>query len=567
MMSAPLTLGPAFILRAPTLAAPLSEWKVVAHTQGDVTVIPSPEIAYVHADQAGGSPVDGRGRWGFTFAFSALERDLQTMERVLPGSVRSTTTPDALGFKTRTHRFTPAAYAIVPEDDYAEGNPGWFFSPFAHWFPEAIIEAAGPISKKGRIEQTGEAEVSYSVTMRALGDAPATLGQPWRFGSKALGIDLLYSAAQQSVSPLVGGPGAFTRDGAAYLTAPPYTLVPAGSPRFQQGALLLEPQRTNLVANYADFITGWSALSSATPAIEANVVAGPFSATQDADKITFAGPNSWWGANAAYVNGETYQISCYVRVADGGASFDAQLGFYTTTAGGLQSFVTVPVTALWQRVTATITVPANEPASSRMVVMREAPGHATRALYVWGMQVEAGGDTTSPIPSSGGALTRPADVLDIPYAMPYDPAVGLTLSVEVTPLFGVPGAEAQLLRLGTDGGQHLRLRQIANGSYQAAFWGANAAYAFEVGTPPATNRKNQRTRLTVALGGDLPHGVRFWVAGTEYSPATPQVSGWTAQPVQGQVLRFGGSPYLLHSAAVVRGVFTDAEMAALLATL
>ena len=195
----------------------------------------------------------------------------------------------------------------------------------------------------------------------------------------------------------------------------------ADEPRFDHDpetgeslGLLIEESRTNLLT-YSENLTsgtGWSNVSqssmTATNVSEENPGGG-----STTTQITGGGLNSWWAKNFTASVSTTYQISLWVKVADGGADFNVDIKFYApgATSGAIIYGTGFNVTSSWKRVTGYVTSSANFSGSfSRLIVLQL---DNTRSFYAWGIQVEAGSFPTSYIPTSGSTLTRQPDIANI----------------------------------------------------------------------------------------------------------------------------------------------------------
>jgi hypothetical protein len=195
----------------------------------------------------------------------------------------------------------------------------------------------------------------------------------------------------------------------------------ADEPRFDHDpdtgeslGLLIEESRTNLLT-YSENLTsgaGWSNVSqssmTATNVSEENPGGG-----STTTQITGGGVNSWWAKTFTASVSTTYQISLWVKVADGGADFNVGIRFYApgATSNAIIVGTGFNVTSSWKRVTGYVTSSANFSGSfSRYIVLQL---DNTRSFYAWGIQVEAGAFPTSYIPTSGSAATRAKDVAKI----------------------------------------------------------------------------------------------------------------------------------------------------------
>jgi len=192
------------------------------------------------------------------------------------------------------------------------------------------------------------------------------------------------------------------------------------------GALLLEPSRSNLVTYSEDFSQSyWSKLNST---IISNQAISP-SGNLDADKLVdntvdnshrFIGTGfSTTSVNytaSIFVKKDEIKYA-YLRVNDSGGTyisgtFDLQDGIVTQEENGdlsIENFGNG-----WYRIIGTAISNANglsylELRTSKTPIYSNYIGNGSDGLYIWGAQLEQGSYPTSYIPTSGSAVTRLAD--------------------------------------------------------------------------------------------------------------------------------------------------------------
>ena len=159
------------------------------------------------------------------------------------------------------------------------------------------------------------------------------------------------------------------------------------------GALLLEPQRTNLIPNseYFGSGSGWSLLNNVSVG---NFVLSP-EGKMNATQIIFDG--SIGGRIERTISGLTaganYSVSVYARVASG--TQDVFFGSFEDTPA-------ITLTTEWQRFEKT--QPENDTNAYPRIRCEEAA-----TIEIFGFQLEAGSHVSSYVPTYGAAATRGAD--------------------------------------------------------------------------------------------------------------------------------------------------------------
>ena len=182
-------------------------------------------------------------------------------------------------------------------------------------------------------------------------------------------------------------------------TASPYiktTNNAGGAARYENGELLLEPARVNLLA-YSEQFDQWNKGngSSVTP----NQSVAP-DGTNTADRVQHIGSgSSWIGQLNILTIGTEYTATVYAKAVTPGTN--AQFGF---SIGGTVNSDTKTATSEWQRFTWTAA------ATTGSFYISNGDDSYDTDVYFWGAQVEAAPDPTSYIPTSGSTVTRAADV-------------------------------------------------------------------------------------------------------------------------------------------------------------
>ena len=161
------------------------------------------------------------------------------------------------------------------------------------------------------------------------------------------------------------------------------------------GALLLEPQRTNLALSSEEINnTGfWQLTNSGT--ITANSTISP-DGYQNADTLNAGAAFSQVQGTILGTSGVVYTVSIWVKRITGTGNVFLRAVENTNTL--------IAVTSDWQRFTATVT--------STTTTIRIGINLATSgdAVAVWGGQIEAGSYATSYIPTQGATATRVGEV-------------------------------------------------------------------------------------------------------------------------------------------------------------
>jgi len=182
-------------------------------------------------------------------------------------------------------------------------------------------------------------------------------------------------------------------------------------------ALLLEPQRTNLVMQSELFNVDTSWLASGRPAVETNIIDSP-EGIQNASRLTYGAGNVLrYQQELTFTNGYSYSI--FVK-KDVGRYVTIYAAFFTTTAtigfdldeGTCQAGgVIEPYGDGWYRISVSKSVAGDADKSGYFYLYSTNALGSTistngNKIYVYGAQIEEGSYATSYIPTYGSSVTR-----------------------------------------------------------------------------------------------------------------------------------------------------------------
>lgn len=190
-------------------------------------------------------------------------------------------------------------------------------------------------------------------------------------------------------------------------------------------SILVEPQRTNLVAYSEEFDQSYwlkqniIVTANSTTSPDGNLTADTFIAnnvnTQHRFDRSISGTGGVTYTFSAFFKAKEYD-KIMLRTADQGSStFDLTNGIVLSSTLG----VTAKIESYnnnWYRCSVSQILTTTSTMTSRINILNENgllnfAGDGTSGLYIWGAQLEAGSNATSYIPTTTASVTRNADVI------------------------------------------------------------------------------------------------------------------------------------------------------------
>ena len=224
--------------------------------------------------------------------------------------------------------------------------------------------------------------------------------------------------------------------------------VQSGIPRIDfkdntNGALLLEPQKTNLVTYSEDFSSSWTSSGTNPPVLTPSQFISP-DGTQNASRlqIPITNTTSILQQLFSHTSGEEYTVSAYVKSNSSSNQEFKLYGDYGVPTGISGVLI---ATSEWQRFTFTYTATGT---GSRSGGFYYVPNTNTD-IQIYGFQAEQGSYATSYIPTNGSTVTRVGETCNgAGDASTFNDSEGV-LMVEISALANVGGFENLSLSNGS----------------------------------------------------------------------------------------------------------------------
>lgn len=188
-------IGPAWILTASNITDPLDQWTNLGYTRGNITVGVVPgKLIKNFVDQLGSIPLaSATFKFGDTFelSFPLLDKQIDKLLKVAPGSVKLTNNAkDAFALPTGVGSQSSRAFAVVPIDQYTEGD-AWWEADDAIWMFAGIANVDNQIANYKRLEE--DDLTPFSVTVSHIDDQNGRggIGAVWLPTTSNGGVDVL----------------------------------------------------------------------------------------------------------------------------------------------------------------------------------------------------------------------------------------------------------------------------------------------------------------------------------------------------------------------------------------
>lgn len=165
-------IGPGWVLTAPSITDPLDQWTNLGYTRGNITVgVVEGKLIKNYVDQLGAIPLASAiYKFGDTFelSFPLLDKQIDKLLKVAPGSVKLTNnSKDAFALPSGVGKQSGRAFAVVPVDQYTEGD-AWWDAEDAIWMFSGIANVDNQIANYKRRQE--DDLVPFAVTVSHIDD-------------------------------------------------------------------------------------------------------------------------------------------------------------------------------------------------------------------------------------------------------------------------------------------------------------------------------------------------------------------------------------------------------------
>lgn len=594
-MSQTFRIGPARLLTASSFDAPIPSWTDLGMSRGNAVVtLSNVDKAVGRTDQEGRradavfqtpSPMEVR--------FLMTDRDVLKLVEAFPLSARLTSgAKEALGLTTIPARITTRAFALVPEEDYTvEGS--FQNSEFVAYFKEAYL-SIDTIVVANPIEDTDDAlsSTAFEVrVMRALG-AESGYGYPLATGESFQGVLFAYQPSIDALAPFMGDAAVFSRASTATYVDSNGIIQTAAidTPRYQDGGLLLEPQRTNLALKSEEMDAASWYPAQVTETVNATTAPD---GTATADKIVEDGNNA---AHYTYQpvtvsSGTTYTVSVFVKKAERSiayirfssylsgfvqsyAYFDVDAGTPLTIEAGIASYGIEDFGNGWYRIwassQATASIAANVGFGFTTADNTQThAGDSSSGIYAWGFQTEAGAYSTSYIPTSGSTVTRNADVFSAPRPSGLSVQTDFSAIINAVPLFGDGEQTTGITSFRLFGDSTPRVNALFPSSSPDLYYSEVAGFSVDssevIFGGTVTKNEDMEALFVSDSDGDFTYTIH-----EEGTAGTPDTFAWSAVKNSTDewggtdVIEFVNGAWILKSLLVTSGLLTYDQIRSIL---